>query len=122
MPELCATLDGESVCMPLDLTVFDDPRQGDVPEGPGDPPGAIEATGAPAIRTRVAPGAIPDAWPRDERIAGELVKGQERIECEVMVRTSGGGGAGTGTGRESNATEVILMGEEVFRAVMGRSP
>lgn len=115
MPELCASLNGETVCMPVDLTVFEDPRQGEVREPPGDAPGELEPTGAPAVRTRVAWGAVPDAWPRDERVAGELVKGQERISCELLVRT-------TGEPEDHHALDLVLLGKEVFLAIMGRDP
>ena len=114
MPDLCATVDGETICMPLDLTVLDDPRQGDVDEDPGDAPGAVETAGVPAVRTRVARGALPDGWPRDERMSGELVKGQERVACELVVRAAPGEEGG-------GAVEVTLIGDEVFRAVMGRA-
>ncbi len=89
MPELCATLGDETVCMPVDLTVFEDPRQGEVPEPPGNAPGELESTGAPAVRTRVAWGAV--------------------------VRTAGGP-------EESHALELVLLGDRVFRAIMGRAP
>lgn len=114
MPELCAKVDGEAVCMVVDLTVFDDPRQGDVPEPPGDAPGAIPATGAPVVRTRVAPGAVPDAWTRNERMAGELVKGHERVPCELTVRTP--------DSDDDQGVELLVAGEEAFRAIMGRAP
>lgn len=118
MPDLCARVDGETVCVPLDLTVFTDPRQGAVPEPPGDAPGIIDITrGAPIVRTRLARGAAPDAWPRDQRIAAELVKGQERVPCEAMVL----GPASRGNG-DGGAEDLLLFGEEVFRAVLGREP
>jgi hypothetical protein len=117
MADLCATVDGDTLCMPVDLTVFEDPRQGPVEEAPGEPPGAIEVTGVPAVRTRVARGAVPDGWPRDERVPGELVKGQERVACDVFVRLAAAEHDGDG-----QALEVTLVGEEVFRAVMGRAP
>lgn len=115
MIEVCVLLQGDRVCMPVDLTVFDDPGQGDVPEPPGDAPGPVERTGAPRVRTRLAQGAIPDAWPRDEAIAGELVKGNERVPCQLMVQAADGVDDGEGL-------ELILMGEDVFRAVLGRAP
>lgn len=115
MPELCATMDGDVVCMAVDLTVFTDPRQGAVAEPPGDAPGAVDVTGTPVVRTRVAWGAVPDPWPRDERVAGELVKGHERVPCELMVRESGGA-------EDGSAAELLLIGDEVFRAIMGRAP
>lgn len=116
MPDVCATVDGENVCMPVDLTVFDDPRQDDVEEAPGDPPGAIVVTGdVPVVRTRVARGAVPDGWPREERVHGELVRGQEHVACEVLVRVPEGA-------EDGGALELILIGNEVFRAIMGREP
>lgn len=115
MPELCATLEGEAFCMPVDLTVFTDPRHTEVAERPRDAPGLLDVTSdVPIVRTRVARGAAPDAWPRDERIPAVLLKGQERLACEVMVRPSDEG--------EARAEELLLYGEEVFRAVMGRTP
>lgn len=113
MPDICARLDDEMICVTVDLTVFDDPRQGEVDEAPGAAPGALEVTGAPEVRTRLARGAVPDAWPRDERLPGELVKGQERVPCEIIVRSAAEGDGGA---------ELALMGDEVFRAVMGRAP
>lgn len=115
MPELCATAGGDTVCMPLDLTVFDDPRQGEVPEAPGDAPGAIATTGTPLLRTRVPWGAVPDAWPRGERIDAELVKGQERVPCELLVQAAD-------DDADRGPVELVLLGEEVFRAVLGRAP
>lgn len=113
MPEVCARLDDETFCVTVDLTVFDDPRQGEVSEEPGSAPGAVEATGAPEVRTRIAWGAVPDAWPRDERLPGELLKGQERVPCEIIVRSTREGDGGA---------ELALLGDEVFRAIMGRAP
>lgn len=117
MPDLCATVDGETLCMPVDLTVFGDPRQSAADEEPGDPPGRVDVTGVPAVRTRVARGAVPDGWPRDERVRAELVKGHERVACDVVVQSAGAGEDGDG-----QAVELTLVGEEVFRAVMGRAP
>lgn len=116
MPELCARVSDETVCMPVDLAVFEDPRPGDVRERPGDAPGEVETVdGGARVRTRVARGTVPDAWPRDEPVAGELVKGRERVPCELVVRSAGDGASDGGV-------ELVLVGEEVFRAVMGRAP
>lgn len=117
MPELCARLNDETSCMPVDLTVFDDPRQGDVTEAPGEAPGRLETSGVSMILTTVAWGAIPDAWPRDERVPAELVKGNDRVPCELVVRAPTDGDKDTGGG-----AELLLIGKEVFRAVLGRDP
>ena len=116
MPDVCATVDGETVCVPVELTVFDDPRQDRIDEAPENPPRSHRRHGRrPVVRTRIAPGAVPDAWPRDERVPGELVRGQEHVACEVLVRP----GAGA---EEGGALELMLIGAEVFRAIMGRAP
>jgi hypothetical protein len=115
MPEVCARVDGAMECMAVDPTEFTDPRQHEVTESPGEAGGPVEVPGLAVVRTEVPWGAVPDGWPRGQRIPGELVKGQERVPCELVVRAvageSGSGGA-----------ELLLIGEDVFRSLLGRAP
>ena len=119
MPEVCTRVDGEAVCVAIDLTVFEDPSQTDVDEAPGEPgrPPAPRpaADMPPRVRTRVAAGTLPDTWPRDERVAGELVKGNERVECEVEVRAAPGDA-------DNEGLELLLFGDAVYRTILGRAP
>ena len=125
MPELCTRVDGEAVCMPVELTVFDDPRRSPVEEEPGEGAAAPTAPSSarPArVRTLVAAGALPEAWPRGERVPGELVKGQDRVPCEVEVRSEATTTGDSGATADEGRLEVVLFGDEVYRAVLGRAP
>ena len=115
MPQLCVSINGNATCIPMDLTVFDDPRQDEVDEMPGETPGDPATTGGAAVvRTEVARGAVPRAWPRRERTVAEFVKGSERIRCEVLVRSA--------EGQDDAGEEILLFGEDVFRGILGRAP
>ena len=129
MPELCTRVDGEAVCMPVDLTVFDDPRRPLVEEEPGEtgaPQTTMPSPARPArVRTLVAEGALPDGWPRGDRVPGELVKGHDRVPCEVEIRaeaTTAGADESSGGSDDQGRLEVVLFGDDVYRAILGRAP
>ena len=115
MSRLCLRIDGDESCIPLDLTVFDDPRQDDVNEMPGQARGnPVTTSDAAVVRTKVARGAVPEEWPRGQRTMAEFEKGSERIQCQLLVRKSGG--------RPNTSEEILLFGDDVFQAILGRAP